>query len=249
MARYKLRVAVLVFNNNGIYGGKFEGEPGSKFPDVRKCVGRGGGGVCVCAYEMVCEREGDKGGVVCEREKGGVRARVGVSVSPLSTLYGCTYMSHVQPTYPPTSKNRTPSPRPSCPAPATICWPRRSAGWACTRRRPRSWRRRWTRCVCAFVACVLVACALGRCGALCFVVCVCVCVVGRSFRWIKPPSSLSLSPSPFIDTPLPPSLPPIPFRSFVSTGHRAPGLFPHQHRHRPSLRHGIRLAARPQLDD
>lgn len=35
MARYHLQVCVLVFNNNGIYGGKFEGEPGSAFPKVR----------------------------------------------------------------------------------------------------------------------------------------------------------------------------------------------------------------------
>lgn len=36
MARYNLRIAVLVFNNNGIYGGKFEGEPGSAFPKARR---------------------------------------------------------------------------------------------------------------------------------------------------------------------------------------------------------------------
>jgi hypothetical protein len=35
MARYNLRIAVLVFNNNGIYGGKFEGEPNSAFPKAR----------------------------------------------------------------------------------------------------------------------------------------------------------------------------------------------------------------------
>ncbi|GAB5033892.1 2-hydroxyacyl-lyase-like, partial [Nannochloropsis oceanica] len=33
MARYKLKIIVLVFNNNGIYGGKFEGDPGTAFPE------------------------------------------------------------------------------------------------------------------------------------------------------------------------------------------------------------------------
>jgi len=43
MARYKLKIIVLVFNNNGIYGGKFEGEPGTAFPEVRREGGREAG--------------------------------------------------------------------------------------------------------------------------------------------------------------------------------------------------------------
>jgi hypothetical protein len=43
MARYKLKVVVLVFNNNGIYGGKYEGEPGTAFPEVGRAGGREGG--------------------------------------------------------------------------------------------------------------------------------------------------------------------------------------------------------------
>jgi hypothetical protein len=43
MARYKLKIIVLVFNNNGIYGGKFEGEPGTAFPEVGKEGRREGG--------------------------------------------------------------------------------------------------------------------------------------------------------------------------------------------------------------
>lgn len=35
MARYNLKVTVLVFNNNGIYGGKFESDPNCAFPKAR----------------------------------------------------------------------------------------------------------------------------------------------------------------------------------------------------------------------
>jgi len=41
MARYKLKIIVLVFNNNGIYGGKFEGDPGTAFPEVKRDGGEG----------------------------------------------------------------------------------------------------------------------------------------------------------------------------------------------------------------